>query len=221
MALTKLTLTACSSSKHTISGVKPFSVMVNPETIHLLHNIEYTSEKDSSEKKYVNEGEWSVKIPSILLDTTGVIPESEWPGDGKTILEMVEHLKNVVCKFYGNQHEPPIIHLQWGSFLFWVRLKSIGVKYTLFNKDGAPVRAEVSLDFGGFDTEKEVASKKKPSSPDLTHYVEVKVGDSLPLMCERVYKNPLLYMQVAKVNGLTSFRDLKPGSKLYFPPVVD
>lgn len=221
MALAKLTLTACSKSKHTISGVNPFSVMINPETISLQHNIKYTTPEKTNEKKYINEGEWDVKIPSILLDTTGAIPQSEWPSGDQTILDMIEHLKKVVCKFYGQNHEPPIIHLQWGSFIFWVRLKKMDVKYTLFSKEGTPVRAEVTLDFGGFETEKENVAKKNSSSPDLTHYVEVNVGDTLPLMCERVYKNPLLYMQVAKVNGLTNFRNLKPGSRLYFPPIVD
>lgn len=222
MALAKFTLTACTSNKSALVGLQPFSLMLNPETISLKHNIEYQSPKNNQEnKKFVSLGEWSVQIPSIVLDTTGAIPKSEWPQGHDDILGMIDHLKNVTCTYNGNNHEPPVVKMHWGTLLFWTKLKSMDVKYTLFNNSGVPVRAEVSLDFGGFKTEKEDAAVKRMNSPDLTHLVEVQVGDSLPLMCERVYKDPSLYLQVAKVNNLTNFRNLKPGSKLYFPPIVD
>ena len=38
-------------------------------------------------------------------------------------------------------------------------------------------------------------------------------------MVYRIYGDPLLYIEVAKANGLTDFRNLKPGRTLVFPPV--
>jgi len=68
-------------------------------------------------------------------------------------------------------------------------------------------------------TSQEEALAAQRSSPDLTHVVEVKEGDTLPLLCYRVYKDCSYYPQVAKANNLTDFRHLKPGTKLSFPPL--
>ena len=95
------------------------------------------------------------------------------------------------------------------------------VKYTLFDIDGAPIRAEVSLDFFEFESFKEIEAKQNKQSPDLTHIIEVKSGDTLPNLCNKVYNDPSYYMQVARINGLSSFCRLKPGTRLVFPPLVD
>ncbi len=56
-------------------------------------------------------------------------------------------------------------------------------------------------------------------SPDLTHLVTVRAGDTLPLLCERIYREPGYYLDVARINGLSAFRQLQPGSRLRFPPL--
>jgi nucleoid-associated protein YgaU len=57
------------------------------------------------------------------------------------------------------------------------------------------------------------------SSPDLTHSVQVKDGDLLPLLTSQIYKDQNYYLQVAKVNKLKNFRKLKAGTTLVFPPI--
>ena len=47
----------------------------------------------------------------------------------------------------------------------------------------------------------------------------VKAGDTLPLMCYRIYGDPKYYLDVAEVNHLGNFRVLIPGSALVFPPI--
>jgi len=46
-------------------------------------------------------------------------------------------------------------------------------------------------------------------------------GDTLPAMCDRLYGDSKYYIAVAAANGLTSFRDIKPGTPLVFPPKDD
>jgi nucleoid-associated protein YgaU len=62
-------------------------------------------------------------------------------------------------------------------------------------------------------------AKENRSSPDLTHYRIVKAGDNLPLMTQRIYGDPKYYLEVARVNKLVNFRNLKPGQAIYFPPI--
>jgi nucleoid-associated protein YgaU len=58
------------------------------------------------------------------------------------------------------------------------------------------------------------------SSPDLTHYRVIKKGDTLPLMCYRIYGDSKYYIQVAKANKLSNFRHLKEGEEIFFPPIA-
>lgn len=218
--LTKLTLTACDINKKDVG--KTFAVMINPETISEKQKISYSENGvTAANEKFIGYDASTISIPEILLDTTGAIPKNEWPNQKTSIIEMIKDLKAATYDYDGHEHQPSVVKVQWGPFLYYTRLSSMDIKYTLFNREGKPVRALVTLNFVTYETEKETEAKAGKKSPDLTHYVEVKAGDSLPLMCERIYKNPLLYMQVAKVNGLTNFRSLKPGSRLYFPPLVD
>jgi nucleoid-associated protein YgaU len=57
------------------------------------------------------------------------------------------------------------------------------------------------------------------NSPDLTHYRQVKQGDTLPLMVFNIYKDPKYYLEIARVNGLTNFRKLLTGQNIIFPPL--
>jgi len=63
------------------------------------------------------------------------------------------------------------------------------------------------------------AKEANNKSPDLTHLIEIKQGDTLPLICNRVYGDPSYYMEVARYNNLVNFRKLVPGTKLYLPPI--
>lgn len=101
----------------------------------------------------------------------------------------------------GENHEPNHVRLLGGSLIFCGRLESMSVEYTLFKPSGKPLRAN-------------------RSSPDLSHVIEVKAGDdALPLLCDRVYKDCSCYLEVARVNHITHFRDIAPGRKLHFPPL--
>ena len=89
----------------------------------------------------------------------------------------------------------------------------------MFNNDGTPLRAIGKATFAGAVSKELAARTVKTSSPDLTHKRIVQDGDTLPLMTERIYGDSKYYLEVAKVNGLVNFRQLKPGSEVYFPPI--
>lgn len=56
-------------------------------------------------------------------------------------------------------------------------------------------------------------------SPNMTKMVTVVAGDTLPDLCFSIYGDSGYYRMVAKYNGLRSFRTLKPGTQLSFPPL--
>jgi nucleoid-associated protein YgaU len=95
----------------------------------------------------------------------------------------------------------------------------MGLEYTLFHPDGAPLRAKVALSFVEAVTETMEAVEANRSSPDMTHMVMVREGDTLPLLCHRIYNDAARYLEIARLNNLDGFRSLMPGTLLRFPPI--
>ena len=51
----------------------------------------------------------------------------------------------------------------------------------------------------------------------MSHLIEIKEGDNLPLMCEDIYGDSSFYLQVAAANEIVDFRNLVPGQQILFP----
>jgi len=158
----------------------------------------------------------------LVFDATGVLPP---PPAGVVaakngVVDQIDALRKVTCEYIGEIHGPPFLKVIWGTLLFKCRLTDLGLTYTLFRPDGVPLRANATATFKGYVDEHELQKKMKRSSPDLTHVVTVKRGDTLPLLCHRIYGSSEYYPQVAEVNGLTGFRALPPGMQLTFPPLA-
>lgn len=199
---------------------KSFSVMVNPQDYSIKDAIKYSDYNEPRSKRFDRYEASVLRIPKIFLDTTGSIPVEKWPFNG-SIDEMIKKLKSIVYDYNGKNHEPSVVDIMWGDLKVQGRLLSMETKFALFDKDGHPIRAEVNLSFALFKTFKDLEAESNKSSPDLTHVIEVRAGDTLPNLCNKVYNDPSYYMQVARVNNLSDFCRLVPGTRLVFPPLVD
>ena len=82
-----------------------------------------------------------------------------------------------------------------------------------------PLRAIITAAFADNSDDQTRVAMAQDQSPDLTHVRLVKAGDTLPTLCYRVYGDPAYYLEVARANGIDDFRNLKPGSRIVFPPV--
>jgi nucleoid-associated protein YgaU len=51
------------------------------------------------------------------------------------------------------------------------------------------------------------------------HLRLIKAGDNLPALCFEIYGDPGYYLQVARANNIDNFRNLIPGTKVFFPPL--
>jgi hypothetical protein len=158
----------------------------------------------------------------LVFDGTGVVPSSlpgVVPSAGDGVSEQLAAFKKIVFTYNGNIHSPNYLKLVWGTLLFKCVMSTMSVSYTLFKPDGTPLRARAQATFVGCSDEVELQLKARKSSPDLTHAVTVKGGDTLPLLCDRVYGSGRYYTQVARANGLTGFRRLAVGTTLLLPPL--
>ncbi|MBQ4766343.1 peptidoglycan-binding protein [Pectobacterium versatile] len=204
------------------SVAQTFSATLNPNSIKHNFGISYTNaglqQQGDISPKTAFKGYESEKLDfELLLDGTGVTGNTST----NTVQKQLSTLKKVTYAYNGEQHEPYPVVISWGSSVsFRGRLTSININYSLFDSSGNPLRATVSLSFTKFLTQKEKSALKKQSSPDLTHMIEFKAGDTLPMLCHKIYNDSSYYLEVARANHLISTRQIKPGTRLYFPPLI-
>lgn len=213
--MTKLKIYGCSNSN--FSGGNAFEVYINPEQIQITRGVSYNNEDNGTNTagntpKFNGYEDDQVSF-DLYFDGTGVA------GIRIDVASRIDQLHNTIYDYKGGIHRPNYTKLSWGSFNFNCTLKSISTTYTLFKRDGTPLRAKVSLSFIGYVNPGKRESQAFKQSPDMTHVKVVRVGDTLPIMCKDVYGEIDYFQQVAQINGLVNFRELEVGTKLYFPPL--
>jgi hypothetical protein len=196
--------------------VSRLSVPVNPARFSRKLQIKYNEEQEQgthgANPSFNKTPAEEIQL-EFLFDGTGVI-------DGKRdVRKQITEFKEAVYSFDGEIHRPKFLKLLWGELAFNCILKDLKIDYTLFKPDGSALRAILNATFMEVVEEELRAKKMRTSSPDLTHIRYVKEGDTLPLMAFQIYGNAALYMQVARFNGITNFRNLRPNMRIVFPPI--
>jgi hypothetical protein len=222
--LEKMLILAYETSEDAENGGKAeakdsFEALINPETYTLEYKVKTSDGQGQGTSGAQAKFEYTMPEEltfEFLFDNTGII-DGKPKKDG--IFEEVNHFRELLTQYQGESHEPYHLKLVWGNLIFKGRAIELGITYKLFNPDGQPIRAIAKAKFKGSVEEKKRAAKENKSSADLTHRRKVKAGDTLPLMCYRIYGDPKYYLEVAKVNDLGNFRFLQPGMDLIFPPI--
>lgn len=224
MAKQALKLSCCKVDPQGAASVddsKPsYELLINPAEFSHEHSICYNTRRTLGQNSHparfsaVNPGKVAF---SVVFDGTGAVPAPG--GSAPDVASQISSLSAVIYDYQGDTHEPNHVQIAWGTLLFYGRLQSMSVNYTLFKSSGAPLRARAELAFMGFVTSEESRLAADRSSPDLSHSVLVVEGDTLPLLCQRIYGDSRYYPEVAAFNGLREFRRLQLGSRLHFPPL--
>ncbi len=115
-------------------------------------------------------------------------------------------------------HAPPICIFVWGAFSFQCIIEKVTKKFTMFNPEGFPVRATLSVTLKEY---KEVDVQVKENglqSADLTKSWVVTQGDSLWSIAFEEYGDPGNWRLIATANNIDNPRILSPGQELVIPP---
>lgn len=208
-----------------------FELPINPEQFTQQFKIEHNREQpqgsqhNNPEYKYTRPQELKL---DFIFDGTGVVPNQQQ--SGKFYRDVVSQLQEFFRLTYTMNpatHRPNFLRLLWGEFSFGYGgkngfnciLTDLQINYTLFASNGTPLRAKLSATFTSYTEQTLRLLEERKESPDITHVRKVLAKDTLPLMTYRIYDDPAYYLQIAKVNGLVSFRQLATNTDLKFPPL--
>jgi hypothetical protein len=214
--LEKLLIKAFDKPDYSGQPIGEFSAYVNPNEITLSYEIEYDRAQGAGTNnsrmnfKKLKPGEMSL---AFFIDGTGA------NGNQIDVQKKIEEFQ-VVTGYTGNIHRTNYLKVTWGKLqVKRCVLKSASIAYKLFKPDGIPLRAVITANFTDNSDDQTRVALAQDQSPDLTHVRLVKAGDTLPSLCDRIYGDPNYYLEVARANRIDNFRNLTPGSKLFFPPL--
>lgn len=194
----------------------PYVVQFNPETyderVETVFNQEQPIGADGRHNHF-NRTQPRTFTFEFLIDGTGATGD-----DKREVIAEIALFKKTV-EFKGADHKPSFLLLVWGTYVVVAVLADLTIKYTMFRKNGTPLRAILTATFIEHKERVLQILTQGLLSPDLTSRRIVKEGDKLPLMCFGVYDTPRHYLEVARANGLTNFRNLRVGTELDFPPI--
>ncbi len=202
-----------------------FEAMFNPEAFTQTFNNNFAEEEVIEGSP--NQIEYTSTAPrklnfKLIVDDTGVTDYVFMKTGSFSYVSLTDRVQNFLTEtacMDGDLHEPRFLKVKWGSYTLDCRIQSLNVRYTLFDRGGNALRAELDIAFIEDIEPRKSMQETKPSSPDLTHIQVVEKGDTLPMMCNEIYGTTDYYIQVAQYNKLNNFRKLEPGMEIYFPPV--
>ncbi|MBT1699058.1 hypothetical protein KK083_19340 [Fulvivirgaceae bacterium PWU4] len=222
----KLTITAFTTAKRSGMGIRTIKVNINPQGFSRRHEHRYGGYRgiNSSKNTALYAYSLSEELNLKLLFVDGSVQDyglSALSGESKSVPDQIKEFIGTCYTMNGDIHEPNFLNIKWGDVNFDCKLKTLDIKYTSFESDGRARKAELDVIFIEDIPKDKIAKLEGKSSPDLTHIITVKAGDTLPLLTEKVYGSEYknLYLEVARVNRLDHFRVLNPGQRIFFPPL--
>lgn len=117
---------------------------------------------------------------------------------------------------------PPLAAFEWGGgFRFVAYLTNMTQRFTLFRKDGTPVRANVTVTFTQYhDIEDFGSQSQNPTSGSgpAERIRQVVAGDRIDGIAAEEYQDATKWRLIADHNQLTNPLALEPGMFLRIPP---
>lgn len=188
-------------------------VQFNPENFKITRsaNYSYTSQKEN-EVSYV---EFSgTVVPqlniSFFFDTSGVI-ESDVSVFTNKFADLI--------KLNPSLHRPSIVTFIWGSIYFPGVLKQVSTTYTMFDKNGMPIRAKVDAVLHGLPDK--VTSKIPLESPDRTKSRVVSDESSIWGIAKKEYDDVSKWRIIAKANEIMDPFEIPNGTVLKVPALKE
>lgn len=228
--MVKLTFQRLKLNKETDG--EPFTVQYNPTELAFSKTAQYSDVAipgiDQPIIQFVR-GDSETLALELFFDST----ENGTGGKAVSVQPLVDAFHRLVV-IDGDLHTPPIVRITWGQDFPGIALGdndkpssakdavvlSCARRFTLFNADGLPLRATVSLQLREYLTLSEQLALMNLRSADHTRVHTVREGETLPLIAFQAYEDPAKWRLISDANNLGDVRTLVPGTQLTLPPTI-
>lgn len=120
-----------------------------------------------------------------------------------------------------NAPAAPVLAMTWGSQRWFdVVLLNVEAGYTVFDPDGRPTRAEVTLSLEEHQTKVQRQNPTSGGPPGRSARVLV-AGDTLQSLATDEYGDPNRWRAIAEANGIDDPLSVRPGTELLLPLLDD
>jgi hypothetical protein len=235
MALEKLLIKSFKDKENTDNSPKEFYVPINPETFTKTFKV--SEDKQVAGGKQGSAGKFTFSFPTELkldfildgtqtMDGYGNITKNE-RNAGKTVSDtksMTVHdqlnkFLECVYQMDRDSRRPRFLLIIWGTEInFRCTVSNLDINYTLFKPNGTPLRVKITATFSENKSAKMQEVESKLMSRSQTSSRKADASSRLDLLSNDLYNDPKYILQIGRINGLTSIRNVKVGTDLYFPP---
>lgn len=199
---------------------KGVECMFNPSEYTISKSNSYTPQKNTKGKNPVGDflsvGSMELRL-SLIFDTykTG----KDVTTTTNRLWEFMDPQEETRNK-KSAKSEPIKVVFEWGGFKFVAVIKSITQQFTLFSREGTPVRAKVDVNFTQYEdpNDKRTKMTNPTSGGGPTDRIwKFVAGDRLDTIAEKVYSDTSKWRIIAEHNQLTNPLAVQPGTLLRIP----
>jgi len=202
---------------------KSFMFQYNPSKLEIVKKIEWSgvdgNQQDVSLKQFATGKAKTLKVSEVVFDTSmlgnsNVYTNFIMPLEAMTLVQPYKTKKGKVVK------RPPFLTLSWGKggYFFECVLESLSYDFTMFDRDGVPIRADVTLEFE--EIVPETKKKKIAAAKQSVKTYKVKRFDTLHSIAESEYGDMTKWKIIAIANGVDNPADVEIGITLTIPELV-
>ena len=157
------------------------------------------------------------EITTISSMVTGAISSLMGDEEEKNITDAIDQISALTI-IDGKTHQPPPVDFIWGSLDFTGFATNVVSTYTMFNKDGKPLRAVVDLTIKGVTGN--VAERVSPfQSPDRTKARNMTEDTNIWQIATNEYGNAREWRRIADANDVMNPLEIPVGKVLKVPSI--
>jgi nucleoid-associated protein YgaU len=227
MALEKMKITPFKRSKSESIPQQTIEVLFNPNTYTITKTVNWstlnTKGKANSHTKFnaptltFGGGQSRQLSLELFFDVTEPIIQNN---QTKSVEDVRSETDKIVAltRIGRNESQPPVCEVMWGKavtkdFPFIGVITNLTQRFTLFNENGNPLRAILTVTFLEFLDPK---IDRRQTDPEQTTHV-IRRGETLSSVAGDEYYDPLLWRVIADANYLDNPRKLVIGQTLSIP----
>jgi hypothetical protein len=198
-------------------GSNQLQCRFNPREITIQAQARWESETsgggdNSGRTQYITSVPRSVTLELFFDDWESIAGDVS--KDVELLLSWTQPTKDSLDKGLPN---PSVVVFQWGSKSYLEGyVESVNARYTLFRRDGTPVRATVGVTLKEITREVKRTNPTSGGPPGRRSHV-IREGDSLQSIAFREYGDPALWRGLADANGIDDPLRVEVGRLILVP----